>query len=207
MKIPQKNRELWQHLRDAIFFLESSCDSYDKGFEAESKRLSSTLRLLLHSTKNSTSLLDQLELGDTTFLDTALARDRNNLELDALLVMRRMKAGVGSQYIPRVWAPPRPGIEPQKISFERWWEQIVLAKTNHFEFSRQELILHQADTDGGAHVDPSLDEKYANVSRDKTAIFEFVTGNKILPELNKPVFASIRQIAYEVIESIRPELQ
>ncbi|MFJ5956563.1 hypothetical protein ACIQC5_11475 [Paenarthrobacter sp. NPDC092416] len=44
-------------LVEQLEFLDSSCAAYDSGSRSEAKRLATTVRVLLHDTKQSTSLL------------------------------------------------------------------------------------------------------------------------------------------------------
>jgi hypothetical protein len=66
------NDELAAHLAEQLQFIEASADAFDKGFEGEAKRLAVTLRVLLHDTKSSRSLLGQLGRKNIDFLDTAI---------------------------------------------------------------------------------------------------------------------------------------
>lgn len=61
-----------------IGFIQRSVDSYIDGFEDEAYRVVTALRLLLHDTKKSKSLLGQLKLQDTPFLSTAKPVDMKN---------------------------------------------------------------------------------------------------------------------------------
>lgn len=45
----------------------------------------------------------------------------------------------------------------KKSSFEKWWNLPVNNAGASVRFNRREIILHVADTDGGAHVDGALD--------------------------------------------------
>ncbi|PKM42871.1 MAG: hypothetical protein CVV03_09425 [Firmicutes bacterium HGW-Firmicutes-8] len=50
-------QELEEHLREQLEFLELSAESYDRGKDGEAKRLASTIRVLVHETRSSHSLL------------------------------------------------------------------------------------------------------------------------------------------------------
>ncbi len=64
MKVRQTKDELESHLREQIEFLKRSSQAYDEGYTSEAKRLAVAIRLLLHDTQNSTSLLTLLEKKD-----------------------------------------------------------------------------------------------------------------------------------------------
>jgi hypothetical protein len=70
-KIAISPAELQTHLDEQLGFLERSSAAFDEGYEDEAKRLAVTLRVLLHETTQSHSLLRQLGLLPDTFLDTA----------------------------------------------------------------------------------------------------------------------------------------
>ena len=56
-KRPRSTEELEELLHEQLAFLESSAAAFDAGMDGEAKRLAVALRVLLHDTKNSHSLL------------------------------------------------------------------------------------------------------------------------------------------------------
>ncbi|WP_155854560.1 hypothetical protein [Paenarthrobacter nicotinovorans] len=58
-------REDINHLVEQLEFLDSSCSAYDAGAPSEAKRLATTVRVLLHDTKLSTSLMRRLGLKES----------------------------------------------------------------------------------------------------------------------------------------------
>ncbi len=48
------------HLKKQLGFLQRSCNSYDEGFHDEAIRIATVLRVLIHNTRSSTSLLKHL---------------------------------------------------------------------------------------------------------------------------------------------------
>jgi len=56
----QPQHELLAHLKEQITFMRQSAISYDNGFEGEGKRLAVVIRVLVHDTSQSTSLLTLL---------------------------------------------------------------------------------------------------------------------------------------------------
>jgi hypothetical protein len=221
-------KELHRHLLEQLQFLKASAAAYDNGFEGEAKRLATTIRVLLHDTKSSKSLLHQLGIkGALKMHNTAHPLDLRNLAPHQGLVVLRLDvpgntAGAitfslgGKQppytpgpsdsararmtYVPRVTAPPR--TTPTTTSFAKWWEEIVIKDGQGQTFSRKDLILALADKEGGAHVDPALDEQYARLTRFYSQGYQVVTGGAVLPPANSLVYASVRQIAHEVLVSI-----
>jgi hypothetical protein len=66
------------------------------------------------------------------------------------------------------------------------------------KFCRRELILHVADTDGGAHIDPELDEQYLALSRANSLGWVFRKEDIVRSLEGKPELACVRKIANEV---------
>jgi len=74
-------------------------------------------------------------------------------------------------------------------------------------FCRRDLILNVADTDGGAHVDPDLDEAYTDLSRKNSLGWMFFVGNIEETFIGRPELACMRQIAEEVLITLRKNAQ
>lgn len=86
------------------------------------------------------------------------------------------------------------------INFSEWWEEIII-KANSIESTRNKIVSDIANTDGGAHYDPSLPEQYYNLSRANGSgwVIETEDGSEA-PSAN-PVPATMRQMAFEVLKS------
>lgn len=52
--------------------VEKSANDFDQGEEIEAKRMATTLRILLHDTKNCKSLLGLLDMKSMSFYDTSM---------------------------------------------------------------------------------------------------------------------------------------
>lgn len=98
----------------------------------------------------------------------------------------------------------------RELPFRRWWELTVIKDADDRRFSRGDFVKAMANREGGAHVDPTLDEAYAKLARMNSTGWRVRSGSGAVtaPE-NTPVGPSVRQIAHEVAESVRsafPEL-
>ena len=92
----------------------------------------------------------------------------------------------------------------REVPFRRWWESTVIRDADDRRFSRGNLILAMANREGGAHVDPTLDNAYAKLARMNSTGWRLKSGTgAVTPPENTPVEPSIRQITHEVVESIR----
>ena len=111
----RSGEELAELLEEQILFLKSSCESFDAGFEGEIKRLAVSVRVLVHDTGKSTSLMNLNNCKTIGFFDTALPYDDNNLISHSSLVEIRMDAsGTKSRAILDTFKTSR------TIDFDTW---------------------------------------------------------------------------------------
>ena len=113
-----------------------------------------------------------------------------------------MRMGGGNyQYLPN--CSTGGGLLPARwLPFDKWWNTNIIKDNKGRFFNRRELILHVADTDGGAHVDPDLDEQYMDLSRNNSLGWVIGEGGNQRP-FPPPTMACIRQIAHEVLETLK----
>ncbi|MBA7696246.1 hypothetical protein ES703_104889 [subsurface metagenome] len=195
----QSEEELKKHLKEHIQFLIDSCKNYDNGNTSEAKRMAVSIRVLLHDTSNSTSLLKQLDKKNILFLDTAYADEPANIPTTGLAAM-----GIGSSttYIPLLDNFDNlDGYGRGKIPFKDWWNQIVVVDRNWKKLSRKDIILTVTNKDGGAHIDPELTDDYYDITRLDSLGWKNLDGTPI-PGIE---LASIRQISFEVLKSLEDE--
>jgi len=194
-------KEFKAHLKEQITFLSRSAAAFDEGFESEAKRMAVVIRIFIHDTKFSTSLLTHLKKKDILFYDTANEYDPYNLAPTIGLVC--MQCGPeGAKYI----APLDDNIRVQnkKVPFEKWWEKIVIADTKGNKLTRKDLILSITNKDGGAHIDKKLDEDYANLIKLNTIGWKYFSG-ELEGNMQGAELASVRQITYELLKSLKNE--
>ncbi|MGA2587176.1 MAG: SEC-C metal-binding domain-containing protein [Candidatus Aminicenantales bacterium] len=198
-KIPISKDDLIRHLNEQLHFLKQSAISFDSGFEGEAKRLAVDLRILLYDSKQSTSLLGQLGMKNQMFIDSAVKYDPNNLLGYGGLVCIAMESS-SPRYIAMLDDTPE---KLKEIDFDQWWNNPVFVDTERRQFSRGQLILFTTNQDGGAHVDPKLDEAYSIISKKGGLgwIVQNAHGNR---PLQGPERAAIRQIAHETLKSLIP---
>ena len=197
-KRPLTHPELEKHLDEQLRFLESSAASFDGGFEGEAKRLAVTLRVLLHDTKQSHSLLGQLARRSEHFFDTALEFNPADLASHGGLVF----VAVGpprTRYVAMLDEVPASRLSP----FDQWWAAPVFVDQARRILTRKDLVLTAANQDGGAHIDPGLDETYDKLSREN-ALGWVAVENGVARPMDGPERAAIRQIAHEVLKTLKP---
>jgi hypothetical protein len=182
---------------EQLEFLKLSCTSFDNGFVGEIKRLAVSVRVLVHDTKNSTSLLTLTNKKGVVFLDTAHPyNDANQLSHSSLVEFHMRSSGV------EVRAHLDSVLQTSLLPFEAWWNGVVLVDSSKNEFSRRDITLYLANKDGGAHVDHQIDEVFDNL-RNKNSLgwmSDKGDGREISWEDHVP--ATMRQIAHEIIKSL-----
>lgn len=194
--------ELQAHLDEQLQFIEASTASFDAGFESEAKRLAVAIRVLLHDTPQSHSLLGQLGLKSGTFLDSALPYDPNNPASYHGLISF---GGTSKKIDYQAHLDEAPS--SKRVPFEDWWTSPVIADQKDQIFCRRDIILTASNQDGGAHVDPKLDDAYAALSRHNSlSSFGMKVDGSAVPIPN-PERATIRQIAHEILKSLKPGYQ
>ena len=203
MKVPQSKKDLLEHLRNQINFLSSSAQSYYNGYETEAIRMAVAIRILLHDTRQSKSLLGQLNKKNILFYDTARDLDPRNVLTDIGMAIIKLSSK-GAEYIAGLDDIP-PELLNKKIPFENWWNKVVIRDKPRNEFTRKELVLFVANQDGGAHIDQSLDKKYALLSRFNSMAWKLVKGGIESPLKNRPELVCIRQMTHEVLRTLKDE--
>lgn len=195
--------DMVEHLRDQMSFLRMSADAYDAGSESEAKRLATVIRVLFHDTNNSTSLLTHLgRKAGLRLTDSAEPINPRNLLPTPGLVMMRAQSGVGGSYVPPLdmLAPPRQ--KPPK-PFDNWWTDDVTKAPDGKLYSRKDYVLTTSNKEGGAHVDHRLDSAYNDLARNNAfGMMYEETGAAPMPFERNPALASVRQIAWEVEQTL-----
>jgi hypothetical protein len=206
-RVPRGYPDLLAALHDQRELLRNAAERYDGGSEAEAKNIAVRLRVLLHDTKNSHSLLTQLGVKERLpFLDTT------NVEMplgiphfDAGLCM--IHAQLGDDGYSR-YAPAMQNMDPERShppqAFVDWWSASVVIANSGEPVCRREFVLWLANEDGGAHVDSSLQGAYAELSKTGLVTFRPELGDD--PKFKDLVSPSVRQIAYEVERTLDDSL-
>jgi hypothetical protein len=193
--ILQSDADLRRHLDEQVGFLQASACSYDGGVVAEAKRLALSVRILVHETGKSKSLLTQLKMKDRPFVDSTSERPSRTVSSYAGLVGIRLEPG------PHRYVPSLNTWMARPVSFDQWWNGVIVADLRRREISRRRLILAIANQDGGAHVDPELSEIYAELSRTNSMGHTHSVGDVEHPLLGVD-HASVRQVAHEVLATL-----
>lgn len=206
----QSYEDLLNHLSEHIYFLKTSAEKYDEGNTQEAKRLAVHVRTLVHDTSHSDSLLKQLDKKNIHFYDTANNKtDPKNIMPEMLL----LKIILGTETKPLKFIPHLDDLAPfqrhRKKSFKNWWNKPILQDVDKNPFTRKDIVLRLANQDGGAHVDPVLDERFANLTRKVGLGWSWGPDEKSAKTVFGAERATMRQIVFEVLKSLEdafPEL-
>ena len=184
------------------------CNAFDQGEEILALPLATALRVLLHDTPKSTSLLQMVGLKKgKLFLSTNRKAPDEPVHCG---LVRSINVGVhdGRRGEAKYWALcderyfPSPGIQVGKLSFNEWWEETVFRNSNH-SLSRKDLVLAVTNKDGGAHFDQQVETKYDQFRQTWSGGSSLVGlhSGEYRGYDNVPTLPAIRQIAYEVLMS------
>jgi hypothetical protein len=146
---------LRQKLQEQRHLLGKSITEMKRGDFAEAVRVSVCLRILLHDRGTSKALLGQInqEYLDLEILD----------EDDAYLSQEAPIPGIMAAVFPNESDFLRLSVFEEKrvpSTLGRWWTRPSLSIPATGVFSREEIVLGLAHKEGGAHVDPTITEKY-----------------------------------------------
>jgi len=203
-KVRRPSKEILEQLAEQTGFLGSSCKLFDQGNHAEAKRLSMQLRILLHTGRPpGVALLDQLggAFNWKRFWSAMIPDSpRGLLGYSGLIIMKLGEGDV--KYLPSLDDLAEQFLQFQ--SFLQWWQRGIVFKDKLGQtFSRKDLVLALANTDGGGHVDRDLEEAYFKLSRENSLGRMFFAGGREWFE--NPVPSSIRQIAHELLRTLEAQ--
>lgn len=190
---------------DLLTCLRSASQRYDRGRPEAARSLARYLRALLCRADGSDAL-DGLR-NKLTWVDTAgVANPKTPCAISRLTLMSiRSRHHGAEEYVPKLAMYPPVPIRTRsgdqifsgsRIPFEDWWTNPVVTDADGSRFSRRQLVLAMSGED-----DPEAEA--ARMSLEHSESLGWVLGEAgSRPLCGSPVIASIRQIAYEVLQSV-----
>lgn len=192
-------------LEEQIDFLESSSERFDQGRESEAIRLAQQLRILFHQTHHSKALVYQANLASQKMLTSR----RNDKGVYGFLAI---KIALDSER--PIWSAPlleKNAKYLRGINLGEWWQSEKIFSMDEKSYTRKSIILSMANKDGGAHVDPVLEDYYLRLCEGEqglklTGDLQF-NGSPPFPQgvsqsVNNMHFALVRQFAYEALSTV-----
>lgn len=225
-------QEILDAFKSSVARLERHCLSFDDGIDDAAIDIAVGLRMLLYTkyddngVPTSKSLMDVLKEEDAKYdihyLSTCIDMPskpgsvyawhfenlRNMSILDgsdiyAGLIVKTLDGNVQGKCVAdaRHRADGHPGFRDIVTLQDFLSKEIFFDPKTGIILSRMEAIKFVANKDAGAHFDISVPAKY-DAFRHANAFKVIVNGEEI-PFKRNPVYVSIRQIAWEVLESFR----
>jgi hypothetical protein len=179
--------ELEEKLREQSELLQVQAQTYDEGKHIIALSGATTLRVLLHQTANSHTLLQQMDLlTSLRFTDTAAHILEKNLLSIPGLVHMKIEVGKGASFEAPLSNLPPPRLRQSPLPLEPWWSTPILNGPTGATWSRKDLVLYETNKEGGAHIDPNIsDAELRQVEEDAFGL-RFTDGNDTTKFLNGP---------------------
>ncbi len=189
-----------RHLAKQIGFLDRSCKAYDHGFIDESVRIATVIRVLIHDTPKSISLLRHLRATNIELISTVEPTEIPEGAYTAFAMGTWVLSSGGSKWLPFLENSQFRIPLPVNV----WWTQVVYSDFR-YRLSRKDIVLAAANKDGGAHVDRDLTPAYAALAeRGSLGIFGY--GKRDDPaRVEVPIenghLGYLRAFGYELLSS------
>lgn len=192
--------ELLDHVTEQRDFLASSCAAFDRGERHEAKRIAVAVRVLVHDTNASHSLLGQLDAVDRHAFPCVnkSAVDESAFVATGTMTAMRITA-TGAEAVAKT------DVTGRELPFDQWWNEL-LAKGTDFALTRRSVVLALTNQGGGAHVDRRPGNHYRGFAEGTTVGWEVnrdgvqAAGKDI--DLNNPLPEIQRGIGAEMLEFI-----
>ena len=212
--VPRTQAEIQQLGYEVITYLQRLCDDYDNGNTFAIVLVAVILRTLLKTKGWSISVFEQLGWHTNLFVDSRSPEGGfsfweigDNVSNHTFLMQKEVYGGLLKKKVCNTpkglsfdFAPLLDANRGEKqTSFEDWYKNDKVLKVGGYEFTREDCIENVADKDGGAHFDPTIPIDYYAL-RQPTSLKIIVDGQVVRFNQN-PVYVSVRQIAWEVLDS------
>lgn len=205
--------ELNQHFERTMRRLRSASKRFDGGDEDAAYDLSVLIRILVHDTDASTSVLAHMGLKERLLYPDATklpAPPSESTRPGTRKVMIPLFAGPWCLTEDEAsWrlAPPFDGAfqdRMPRVTFDAWWSDPCGHDARGNVFSRRDLVLDVANKDGGAHVDRKLRRKYVALTRENSLGVSVTIPVELTarPIKGNPALVGIRQVAFELDSAV-----
>ncbi|PWS56399.1 hypothetical protein CWB77_06925 [Pseudoalteromonas sp. S1610] len=186
---------LIHHFKKQYEFIENSSALFDLGKTNEAVRIATCLRVLIHDTKNSTSLFTLMEKKEVSKIRSTASSSIDGVKSFGFSLTGIMTTGNKNRVTPNMHRIAY----DNEVNIDKWWNEIVFAMPEVGAFSRKDFVLIAANKDGGAHVD-KLPQKYQKLQQGKAGI-TIKVGNEIQTNFSEMWPCLLRQLAWEFINS------
>ena len=213
-------KELNEKLSQALELLQLNCKQFDEGSVVAAVQIATQLRVLVHDTNKSTSLLMQTgQKNNIQYVDSSIKHRHSfsfwtienvsyqtiisNGDIYVGLLRKKMTDGLNGN-MPTLDFAPLMGDnsrESQWGDFATWYTGQTMFEYRQLKMTRKDIICTLANKEGGAHVDLNYSDDYKYF---KEPTMLDININGVLARFNQnPVYVSVRQIAWELLESLK----
>ena len=187
-------------LKEQMDFLRSSLRAFYEGNFAESLRIATTIRILVHETGMSKPLLTQARP------DGLALQIKDNIAETEPGVQEVFSFAVGVRMGPGATVAPAVDLGSSHYTLNSvgaWWNRAALSFPSNgtrMIYTRKKVILTLANREGGAHVDPDEDPDYVRLLTDQPLTFRFEGVPIETPDLARFLTA---QSGVEMLECLK----
>lgn len=222
-KIDRSNEEIILQLYNCFNSLVSDATEYDNGNFQAIRRSSAILRMLFYDSKTSHSILSQIsDKKRFKILNTFIIENNIKGYFGGVLFVQLIGSPLQPKQIYNTFVPDNLlEINPKKeILFENWWNGSVFLLGDYEKMTRKDFITIMANQDGGAHVDPQVNETYLGIARGdvgwRVSLSDFVPKelyDTMHPDKDGYIhpkdmqLAIMRKIVHEVLYSLPKQLK
>jgi hypothetical protein len=196
-----------EKLHEHLSLITVLCESYDRGNDIVALSIATAIRVLVHDTSNSISLLTHLSIKNAQYLSTNFRDPTQKVHLG---LVRQINVGVndGSGGEAKYWPLcderyfPSPKQHFSLLPFDEWWGERIFENARS-SLTRRELVLAMSNKDGGAHFDTEVDERYDDFRKSLSGGSSLVgrRSGALRGYDNIPIHPAVRQIAFELVHS------
>lgn len=184
------------HLRRQLEYLRRSCELYDAGHLDEAIRLAVAIRVLIHDTNNSESLLHQMGVKAQVKLITSFGLSEKlpkNFQPTSIFPLFA-SSDEGGTSVP--FPIPTPKI---LMSVNEWWDETVWMQKS--TLTRKNIILNTANKEGGAHVQTAPPEIIQELRQGLSQVSSIKVNGVEVGTPDNYHLILIRQFAHELLNS------
>lgn len=187
---------LKDHLCRQLEFLRRSCDLYDAGHLDEAIRLAVGIRVLIHDTGSSKSLLQQMGVKEQVKLATSFGFSETlpkNFQPTSIFPVFANSAAGGTS-VPFPLRTP-----PILMAVNEWWGETLWMQES--TLTRGKIILDTANKEGGAHVQANAPVTIQDLRRGLSQLTSVKINGVEVGTPENYHFILIRQFAHELLQS------
>jgi hypothetical protein len=187
-------------LKEQMDFIRTSCELFDARKPHEAIRIGTPIRTLFHETRNCKSLLGQLNARNIQLLTTISDVPRVPGKVVGMCFDPVFTITLSGPVL-ELTVPSG----DSHTSVDGWWQQPVLIHQDgrrNIIITRETVVLHTVDKEGGAHVDPDITQQLEFMMNDGSKmVFRMGQKNEIqIPIVNKHL-ALLRRFGFELLNS------